>query len=219
MNFTEYSNTQERTDSAEDLAKDIGDDGIRKMISMICEAYIELCNRPNKYKIKSVMDEFDITEALYTELLIVWKVKGNISFVPIHEKPDRYDGKRRGKPPSIDFCLRDRYNDKFYFGAECKLLREDNASYKQYVSEGVNRYLTGKYGKKCSTGSMIGYITMGDVVNIINGVKIKVDEVSDVSKMDESHPINGFANHYESKHSRVIGCTPFLIHHLFFSFN
>ena len=220
MNFTEYSNTHEMMGSAEDFAKDIGDDGIRNILSMICEAYIELCNRPNKHKITATMGEIDITAELFVELEIVWKNKGTTSIVPHHEYPDRDDGKNRGKPPAIDFCLRDRFIKKFYFGAECKLLKEDDdTSYKQYVVEGVNRYLEGKYGKKCSCGSMIGYITTGDIVKIIGGVKIKVDEVSDISKMDESYTINGFDEHYESKHTRLVGYTPFCIHHLFFSFN
>ncbi len=219
MKLTNFSNTRDTMGSAGDLARDLGDDGIRNLLSMICEAYVELCNRPNKHKITPTMDEIDITEELYVELQIVWRHRGNTDIVPIHEKPDHSNRKKRGKPPSIDFCFRDRLNGESYFGCECKLLKEDNTGYKQYVSQGVNRYLEGKYNKKCSCGSMIGYITVGDIGKIINEVKIKVDEVSDISKMDESHPINGFTEHYESKHTRHINASLFTVHHLFFSFN
>ena len=163
------------------------------------------------------MDEPDIAEELFIEIQQVWKEsKGKTSLIPIPEKPTRGGKKRRGKPPSIDFCFRDKWNKESYFGVEYKLLKEDNTHYKKYVKEGVNRYLGKKYSKNCFIGSMIGFVVTGNFVKIIEGVKKKVDEVSDLKR---SYQIDGFDEHYESKHTRYVDSSLFLIHHLFFSFN
>ena len=185
------------------------------LFRIICEAYKEL---RASGRVTSIMSETEITEELFVELLDVWK-KANITLKPVHEKSHGKRKKGRGKTPTIDFCFRHKWNPNSYFGAECKLLEENNSElYKLYVDEGVNRYLSGKYGEKCSVGSMIGYIIIGNTAEIINKVKIKVDELSNISNMKKSDSINGFTEHYKSVHERSVGDTPFHIHHLFFPF-
>ena len=120
------------------------------------------------------MSEPEITEELIVELSDVWANKGPRSLRIIHEKSHgkRKDGKK-GKTPTIDFCFRTVWDPESYFGVECKLLKEENNTYKQYVYEGMTKYIDGRYGKKCPAGSMVGYILCGGRVNIINGVKIR----------------------------------------------
>jgi len=216
MRLVGLSNIQFISGYPGDLAKELGPDGIMTLLRIICEAYSEL--RASGRVKPSIMSEPEITEELYVELLDAWK-KADISLMPVHEKSHGKRKKGRGKTPTIDFCFRHKWDRNSYFGAECKLLEENNSElYKLYVDEGVNRYLSGKYGEKCSVGSMIGYIIIGNTAKIINEVKIKVDELSNISNMKKSDSINGFTDHYRSVHGRKVGNTPFRIHHLFFSF-
>ena len=185
------------------------------LLRIICEAYKEL---RASGRVTPIMSEPEITEELYVELLDVWKEAG-ISPKPIHEKSHGTSKKGRGKTPTIDFCFRHKWDPNYYFGAECKRLEENNSKlYNLYVDEGVNRYLSGKYGEKCSVGSMIGYIIIGNTAEIINKVKIRVDKLPNITNIKKSDSINGFTDHYKSVHGRKVGNSPFRIHHLFFSF-
>ncbi len=214
MNLTNYSNTGDIEGSPSDLAKEVGSDGIVNILNIVCRAYESLYSGS---KVTPTMSEIDITEEFYVKLQCIWR-KSSISLIPFHEKPDPNTEHLRGKPPTIDFCFRDELIRKSYFGFECKLLKENPTSYNEYVNEGVNRYLKGKYSANCSVGSMIGYITLGNPTQIVKEVKNRVDEVSDISNMQLSYPINEFREHYESKHTRSVGLSPFFIHHLFFYF-
>ena len=216
MTFVDIPNQQFTMGSPEDLAKELGPDGITTLLSRICEAYENLYASG---RVVCTMSEPEITEELVFELQDVWFDKGPRSLKPIHEKSHGKRKKGRGKTPTIDFCFRHKWDPNSYFGAECKLLEENNSKrYNLYVDEGVNRYISGKYGEKCSAGSMIGYIIIGNTAEIINEVKIKVDELSNISNIKKSDSINGFTDHYKSVHGRKVGNTPFHIHHLFFSF-
>ena len=202
----------------DDLAEELGSDGIRTILIIICEAYKILLIIG---KVKSEMNETRITEELFIELQAVMRTAEyrNHSLYPIHEKSHDRNGKGRGKTPTIDFCFRDRWVRDRYFGAECKLLKENYKTlYDDYVAGGVCRYLTWKYSENCSIGLMIGYITSGNTGEIISEVKNRVDKTYNVSKMEKSDTINGFTGHYTSVHEREVGNTPFHIHHLFFSF-
>jgi len=151
-----------------DLAEELGADGIRTILIIICEAYKILLILG---KVESAMNETRITEELFIELQAVMRTGEyrNLSLYPIHEKSHDRNGKGRGKTPTIDFCFRDRWVRDRYFGAECKLLKENYKTlYDDYVAGGVCRYLTGKYSENCSIGSMIGYITSGNTGEIIN---------------------------------------------------
>lgn len=215
MKLADLSKIQFISDSPIDLAKELGPDGIMVILRIICEAYKEL---HASRRVTSIMSEPEITEELYVKLELAWR-KTDIPLIPIHEKSHGKRKKGRGKTPTIDFCFRHEWDPNSYFGAECKLLEENNSKhYNLYIDEGVKRYLSGKYGEKCSAGSMIGYITIGNIVEIINEVKIRVDKKSNISNMEKSDTINGFTGHYKSVHEREVGKTPFHIHHLFFSF-
>ena len=216
MKLADLSNTPFTSGYPKDLAKELGPDGIMTLLSRICEAYENLYASG---RVVCTMSEPEITEELVFELLDVWFDKGPRSLKPIPEKSHgmRKDGKK-GKTPTIDFCFR-TWDSNSYFGVECKLLKENNSElYKLYVDEGVNRYLSGRYSEKCSAGSMVGYIIIGNTAEIINKVKIRVDKLPNISTMKKSEPINCFNEHYKSVHERDAGNTPFHIHHLFFSF-
>jgi hypothetical protein len=218
VRFTDRTDRQFIAGRPDDLAEELGSDGIGTILIIICEAYKFLLILG---KVKSAMNETRITEELFIELQAVMRTDEyrNLSLYPIHEKSHDRNGKGSGKTPTIDFCFRDRWVRDRYFGAECKLLKENYETlYDDYVAGGVCRYLTGKYSENCSIGSMIGYITSGNTGDIISEVKNRVDKTYNVSKMEKSDTINGFTGHYKSIHEREVGNTPFHIHHLFFSF-
>jgi hypothetical protein len=214
MKLTTHPHQQFISGNPEDLAQELGPGGIMTLLGIICKAYENL--RVYR-KVTPEMDELEITEELFIELELIWK-KMDLSLIPHHEKSDRKE-KRRGRAPTIDFCFRHRWHRNSYFGAECKMLEEkNNRLYDLYVAEGVCRYISGKYGKTCSAGSMIGYIRIGNTTEIINEVKIRVNKLSESFEMRQADSIGRFTEHYRSVHNRKIGRSPFHIHHLFFSF-
>lgn len=215
MTLADLPGQQFASGSPKDLAEELGKDGKMNILRIICKAYNNL---RVVGKVKSTMSEPEITEELFIELQAEWKGV-DISLIPIHEKSHGRRKIGRGKTPTIDFCFRDRWDRHSYFGAECKLLEKDNNRfYKLYIAEGMNRYISGQYAEKCSTGLMIGYIMIGNTVEIINEIKNKIDELTNVSNMNKSDSINGFTDHYKSVHKREVGFSPFHLHHIFFSF-
>lgn len=200
-----------------DLAEKIGEDGISKILGLVCAAYDMLC----KHNIvKSEMSEDDITEELFKEIQVVWHVSSNLqTLIPINQKIDRTFAKDKGTPPTIDFCFRDRWMKEAFFGFECKLLAEgDGRLSREYVENGLCRYLQGKYCSAGSAGSLIGYIRSGNVAVIIQDVKCRVDQEKAVQTVTLSSSIGSFKEHYISIHMRERGLRKFCVHHLFFDF-
>lgn len=200
-----------------DLAEQIGEDGIAKLLALVCDAYDMLY----KHKIvKLGMSEDEITEELFKEIQIVWRVSSiPQTIVPINQKIDKTFGKDRGKPPTIDFCFRDRWVKEAFFGFECKLLAEgDVRLYKEYIENGLYRYLQGKYCARGSAGSLIGYVNSGRISIIVQDVKTRVDRENMLTAMVKAPSISAFEEHYVSTHSRESGLSSFSVHHLFFCF-
>jgi hypothetical protein len=206
-----------RTGDASDLAQQIGNDGISRLLEIISISYNNLRGRN---VITSKMSENEITEELYTEILVIWRQSSvPITLVPVRPKIDRTYAVERGEP-AIDFCFRDRYTRESFFGFECKILDEgDNRLYREYIENGLGRYLQGKYSSGSSAGSLIGYIRSGDVTAIISEVGKRVELEDAIGKMSQAPPILGFQEHYVSTHTRQRGISPFSVHHLFFCFD
>lgn len=213
--INDVSNLKSISTSPIDLAIDLGPSGIKTIQGLIIRAYNNL---QESGKIDSSMSETEISEELFIELQIEWK-DADISLIPVHEKSHGRRKKGPGKTPTIDFCFRHRWDSQSYFGAECKLLKNnDNTLYTNYVEKGIKRYLSGSYSPKCSIGSMIGYITVGSPSDVINEIKKRVDRISDVECMNLSYSLNGFKMHYKSMHKRQKGPSPFHMMHMFFPF-
>lgn len=183
---------------------------------MVCAAYAILYR--NRI-VKPKMDECDITEELYKEVNFAWS-KSDITetVIPTNEKIDRENAERRGRPPTIDFCFRARWERHAFFGFECKVLAEgDSRSYREYINEGLYRYIEGKYCANGSAGSLIGYINSGRIAVIVKDIKTRVNRQRIVEFMTLASSISGFREHYISTHLRK-DSSPFCVHHLFFSF-
>jgi hypothetical protein len=165
------------------------------------------------------MSEPEITEELYNKLLEVVIENGDSAIRPIHEKSHKNILKRPGKTSTIDLCFRDDFDSETYFGFECKKLENsDKQRFDNYITDGVCRYLSGAYSKKCSIGSMISYIIHGDISKIVREIKIRVDNICCLSKMEKTYVIEGFSDHYESRHRRS-DKSAFQLYHCFFEFS
>lgn len=200
-----------------DLAKELGEDGINQLLEIVCAAYSGL---QAKKVIRPDMSEDKITEELYTEIMEVW-VTSNIidSIVPIHQKGDWLSGKNGKKPPTIDIVFRDSFERDAFFAFECKLLKEgESRLFWEYVKEGLDRYLQGKYCANGSAGSLIGYVMSGRLTSVVDEVKKRVDVDKILEVMRLGLPLGKFSSHYISVHSRENSLPRFSVHHLFFSF-
>jgi len=200
-----------------DLARTLGPDGILGVLTIMYDSYIML---KEKDIVTYNMPEDRITEEWFIYILQEWESK-NLPYVPVHKKPVWENHKGKGKPPEIDFCFRDKAYSESYFAVECKLLDEgDNTHMNYYIGEGVvGRYLSCKYAKNNSAGSMVGYVRVGEAKIVADRLKQAIGDLSGKAKLERNDVIKGFCDIYVSKHGRKGGVSPFDIYHLLFQFN
>lgn len=201
---------------AKDLAQKLGEAGINKLLEVVCCAYQSL---RNNNLITAGMSEDEITEELAIQVDVICRQSSmpiNIASIP--QKIDRKLAKQKGKSPAIDFCFRHTWVKDAYFGFECKILAEANTTLsKEYIKEGVCRYLDGKYCSKGSASSMVGYVKSGNLTVIIQDIIERVNKERIVRLMSKSSTIGIFDEHYLSTHNRLNNSN-FDIQHLFFNF-
>lgn len=204
--------------NAVDLAKEVGEEGIAKLLAIVCSAYEILYeNRA----ITKEMKEDQITEELVAQVTCIWAQSTNVpkNIIPMNQMSDTTHAKKRGKAPTIDFCFRNSWTKETYFGFECKMLAQGNNTLcDKYIDNGLNRYLDGRYCSKGSASSMVGYVKCGDLSIIVHEIKTRVDQVKIIDNMSKSDSIGSFDQHYTSSHYRLDG-SKLGMHHLFFHFN
>ena len=210
-----------RPPAPKDLAEELGQDGIRKLLSLMCDAYHDLRTAGC---ITASMQEPAITEEWSVQIQVRWRQQSNISLVPVLEKRDTHKAKRRGRAPTIDFCFRDRmFNEReSYFGAECKLLDEGSTKHlKAYLdeNEGIGRYLTGKYAARTGAGAMVGYVRTGDPKVVASELTEALKKLDGKPTLAKSPSLLQFDDLYESTHERTDGVSPFQCFHVLFGFH
>lgn len=204
---------------APDLAKKLGPAGIRTLLNLMCEAYLDLLESG---LVKNNASEGFITEEWFIKIILRWKNSPTIALIPIHQKEDPTKGKKGKRSPTIDFCFRHVFFKESYFGAECKLLDERNREHlSRYMSndKGIGRFLDGRYASNSSAGAMVGYVRVGDPKVVARDVAECVSTMMDNPAMKKAEPLEKFEDIYESHHNRSYGFSPFQIFHLFFPFN
>ena len=196
-----------------DLAEELGIKGVRVILALIRDAYLDLLDLQN---ITSSMDENDITEEWFIWLNLRWR-KTDLSLIPIHEKGDKTKRKsKRGKPPTIDCCFRNQWYKQSYFGIECKLIEANNKTLcDKYIIKGVERFLDCRYSSKCSHSAMLGYIRKTTCQDVATKIKDRLSPSSTFSKTGQLLP---FEEHYTSLHQRTACLSPFTLHHFLLSF-
>lgn len=205
----------EDTFVSEDIVKLLGPTGINLLLEIMWLAYHNIC----KKGIKKNYDENRITEEFLVEINEIFpdfKSSFKIKLSAVNQKSDTFKKFPKGQAPTIDFSFRSYYIDDIYFGAECKLFVDGcNTRRKNYVTDGMARYLNRRYSNKSSEASMIGYIvndSIEDSVTIINNTLEKIPTTLLTRSFDFDDP------YYLSKHQREDN-SQILLHHLFFNFN
>lgn len=134
-------------------------------LSLIYGAWPHVCKRTD---IDSSCTEPKIAGALYMEL---WREKKrrNIKGPPyiIDEAASRSSESRLVPDGRIDFKLiYDFDNEDAFFSVECKRVSgADTSLANLYVTQGVLRFISGKYAKKHDWAAMLGFVIDNDPVS------------------------------------------------------
>ena len=184
---------------------------------MLCEAYKDLRAAG---VVDGKMSEDRITEEWFVKVQIRWK-GSSLCLIPVCQKPDTRNAAPRGRPPTIDFCLRDQYCAKTYFGAECKLLDAGCRKHlREYLhrSRGIGRFLTCKYSAYTSAGAMVGYVRKGDAKVVARELADAIEKLSGNPQLEKTPSLSDFDDLYHTLHDRESGASPFTCFHLLFAF-
>lgn len=202
---------------APDLAKELGQAGIRSILNLMCEAYVDLLN--SRF-VQNNTSEDEITEEWFVKIQCRYQ-RSKLSVVPIHQKQDTSKGIPGKRSPTVDFCFRHNFFQESYFGAECKLLDEGSHKYlKEYVNRnGIGRFLDGRYSSTSSAGAMVGYVRVGHPGAVAKKVAKSISLLPGNTHMKKTMMIRNFKYIYESRHIRTSGVSPFQIFHLFYAFS
>lgn len=209
-----------RPDIPKDIAKELGCAGLQCLLQLMVDAYENLAARQ---VVKIDTRENAITEEWFMDISLLWKEKPGIALIPLLQKEDATKTKsQRGSPPTIDFCFRDGFDGRVYFGAECKLLDETKARYlNAYLDseEGIGRFLDGRYAACAGAGAMVGYVRSGSCDNVAKSLGQDIQGLNGNPKLSKSQMLSNFKQLYESQHTRNCPIAEFLCYHLLFGFN
>lgn len=201
-----------------DIAKELGSAGLTCLLQLMADAYQDLKARQC---IRADSSEPSITEEWVVLIEQRWKQAPTVSYIPFHEKQDATKAKPRGRRPTVDFCFRDGFDSRVYFGAECKLLDEgDRKHLRAYLddTDGIGRFLDGRYSAHSSAGAMVGYVRAGSCDRVAASLGKAIQNLGGRPKLSESRPLSGFDHLYESQHTRTCQVAEFLCYHLLFGF-
>ena len=202
-----------------DLAKRLGNQGIRKLLMLLTRAYRDLYDRQ---WVKADSPEDRITEEWFIHIQKRWKSDDACGLIPVPQKGDCTKAKSRGRPPTIDFCFRDEFYGESYFGAECKLLDQGCKSHLAAyldMDEGIGRFISGRYAAATGAGAMVGYVRQGDCKVVADDLASGIKDLNGAPSLSRSAPLPDFDQLYESRHLRTAGISPFLCYHLLLAFN
>lgn len=104
---------------------------------------------------------------------------------------------------------------------ECKRIAgSDTHLCREYVVEGIDRFVTGKYGENHATGFMTGYVLSGTAAESADGVNAYMARVS--RKADHLEPADDVEESpsWTSRHVRAAPTSsPIRLHHVFLELN
>jgi len=138
------------------------------------------------------------------------------------------------KAPEIDIRLFSSWEKDYhrvYFAWECKRVGDKRVDNKyaflirEYVTEGIFRFLDGEYASEVDDSGMLGYVLAGNVANIVDGINqsmVHPRRVRRLSPSDHLVPgpaIGAFTDAYQSRHKRVVHQRIIRLHHLFLTFD
>jgi hypothetical protein len=150
--------------------------------------------------------------------ILIYIQKNQIKAIPIHQNQIFPKKRKKGRSPTIDFVFRKGYEESPYFGFECKIVdHKIKASITAYVDEGVNRFLSGKYGKGQKAGAMIAYLINCKQLKCVKAVDTKMKEITGINhNLKKMTLVSGFTSLYNSKHTKNL--KTFKLYHIFMNF-
>jgi len=178
-------------------------------------------------KEKNIVDqswpEDKITRELYVQIQI-YVLKKGINTIPVHQYPIYLKKAKKGKPPTIDFVFRKGFQESPYLGFECKIVNDKNTtSIKNYIYEGMFRFLSGKYARNEKVGGMTAYLINCEVLKCVNRINEEILNNDDLTKKDilviNESIIHNFKGLYVSKHNKKKLRDMFLLYHILMQFN
>ena len=203
-----------------DIAEELGLAGIARLLQLMVDAYRDLKARKC---IAADSSEDSITEEWFVHIQQRWRNEPAIALVPVHQKADATEAKSRGRHPTVDFCFRDSYEARSYFGVECKLLDEGNTRHLgDYLDDtrGIGRFLRRRYAAYAGAGAMAGYVRIGSPNHVAEILKTALANVTDKVILARSGLLPGAPHLYESRHrrDRARAVAAFLCYHLLLAF-
>jgi hypothetical protein len=114
----------------------------------------------------------------------------------------------------IEVFLRTQEHDPHAI-IECKRIAgSDTHLCREYVVEGVDRFVIGKYGENHAVGFMVGYVLSGTSSEAVDGVNAYLARVARTAEQVTANNMTGELTWY-SCHGRVKPSEPIGLHHLF----
>lgn len=202
--------------SPQQLASEIGPNNDNQILRVVIFSYMALQERK---VVDEGWPEDKITRELYVQIQI-YIAKNGINAIPIHQYPIYLKKEKMGRPPTIDFVFRKGFEESPYLGFECKIVNDKKvASIRDYIDEGMNRFLSGKYAKNEKVGGMVAYLINRQLLNCVAIINEEVrDKLGIESCLTEMSLIEKFNGLYTSKHKREKLLDHFRIYHIFMFF-
>ena len=125
----------------------------------------------------------------------------------------------------IDIKVIYDWDEKNYFGIECNRLSGKNKGLdKKYVTDGLMRFITGKYSQGhqfgFTRGMMLGYVINGTCERAIQLVQERIDEHRVCLRIEKEFTretrFNDYPTLHSSRHRQKITTTIIMILHYFF---
>lgn len=142
---------------------------------------------------------------------------------------DPTEGETQGRLDIVFSPLAAR--EDIYFCLECKRLNVVGADgtirpyASEYVTEGMFRFVRGRYASRVRQGGMLGYVLNGDIVNAIQRVATAIKThaqalgMSTTSGLSASVAMPSDGRFRETTHSRPHSADTFRMHHIFMPAN
>ncbi len=183
-------------------------------------------------------EEDNFTATLVTKYIRPFLANKDLTVVVICQTPIYTDPILAGNVPArkarktdIQFFIPVWDYSKVYFAWECKLVGDKRLERRcsnlvsEYVTEGIVRFIDGKYSAEVASGGMLGYVLIGDIGNIVADInqsiisKRRRRHLSVADQMRQSKSVGNFHHVYLSQHRRRSGGKAISLYHLFLSFD
>ncbi len=205
------------------LSRNINTNALSIIFKVVLDSYQILVNNN---QVQYTWDEDEITLELYTVVNEQWRslppTSPGYHLTPIHQYPVYPKQYPIGRAPFIDFVFRKGYSKQEYFAFECKKLFSNKKRYiREYVRNGIYRYIQGTYSSGMHKAAMIGYVFNGvpdSLIDALNHFMQKTFSSTTIMELKKEKIIDNYQFLYKSEHTRFIQNDRFKIYHIFLSF-